>query len=247
MNNQKTALIIGGSGGIGMAITGQLLKDGLAVCGTYCKNDDKVKNLRQELMGQPVFFYKLDLLDETAIQTVMREIVAEHNKIDVVVFAPTLSILHKPILDCAWEYFESNLQVQVRGMWCVVQHLKEQIKAKYKTKFIVILTEYCLGKPPGRLSPYVTAKYGLMGFAKTMAVELSQYNCTTNMISPGMVETELIKDAPPKLIEIISQQNPLKRIAYPNDVASVAAFLISDEADYLNGVNVPINGGNIMS
>jgi 3-oxoacyl-[acyl-carrier protein] reductase len=85
-----------------------------------------------------------------------------------------------------------------------------------------------------------------MGFAKTMAVELAQYGCTVNSISPGMVDTALLKDMPHKLIELTAHNNPLKRIASPEDISNVVSFLASDETDYLNGVNIPVNGGGVI-
>ena len=76
--------------------------------------------------------------------------------------------------------------------------------------------------PPASLSDYITAKYGLMGLCKSLAVELAKYNCTINMISPGMTKTDLLSNLPPKLIEMTALQNPLKRIASVKDVANVA-------------------------
>ena len=96
------------------------------------------------------------------------------------------------------------------------------------------------------LSHYVTAKYGLLGFVKSLASELTAYNCTFNMVSPGMVKTDLLSNVPHKLIEMTASASPMKRIADPSDVAKVIYFLASDNSDYLNGVNIPINGGNIF-
>lgn len=85
-----------------------------------------------------------------------------------------------------------------------------------------------------------------MGMAKSMAVELAKYNCTVNMVSPGMTSTNLISNLPQKLIEITAANNPLGRIARPKDVANVVLFLASDEAEYINGTNILVNGGGIM-
>ena len=79
-----------------------------------------------------------------------------------------------------------------------------------------------------------------------LAVELAEYNSTVNMLSPGMVDTKLIENLPPKLIEMTAYQNPLKRIGTTTDIAKVVSFLASEESDYINGVNIPVNGGNIL-
>ena len=131
-------------------------------------------------------------------------------------------------------------------MLFVTKALNKQILKKYKTKFIVLTTEYCMATPPKGLSHYVTSKYAVMGMAKTMAVELAQYNCTVNMVSPGMVETRLLDSLPSKLIEMTAYQNPLKRNAVPDDVSNVISFLASDQSHYINGANIVINGGAVM-
>ena len=124
--------------------------------------------------------------------------------------------------------------------------MNEQILRKHKIKFVILLTEACVGSPPKGLSHYVTSKYAAMGMAKTMAVELAQYNCTVNMVSPGMVETRLLDSLPSKLIEMTAYQNPLKRNAVPDDVSNVISFLASDQSHYINGANIVINGGSVM-
>ena len=243
--SQKTALIIGGSGGIGTAIIKRLLKDGFLVCGAYYKNVDKVENLRQELAGQPVFFYKTDLLDQSAIQATMQEVVAEHKQIDVLVFSATLPLEHKQLLDCEWEDFEKDLQVQLRGMFYAFKSLQAQIKQKRETKFIILLSAVCVGKPPSRMGSYTVAKYGLMGLAKIMAVELAQYNCTVNMLSPGMVQTDLIKSFPTKLVEIAAQKNSKQQLIQPEEVAERVSELVLAPAGYFNGKNIGINGEEV--
>ncbi|MBI5134691.1 SDR family oxidoreductase [Candidatus Uhrbacteria bacterium] len=243
---QKTALIIGGSGGIGSAIVKRLLDEGFYVCATYAHASDRMEALRDELRGKAVAFYPLDLLDGSGVKAAMRLIRVEHPQLDAVVYGPTLPIVHTPLLESAWRDFESHIAVQVQGIWQIVQALQSQFVAGNPTRFVIILTEYCIGKPPRGLAAYITAKYALMGFAKIMSVELSRYRCTVNMISPGMVKTDLLSEVPSKLIELSSQQNPLHRIAEPNDVAAAAAFLCSEDTSYLNGINIVINGGQLM-
>lgn len=243
MNIQKTALVIGGSGGIGRAIVHRLLKDGMHVAATY-RSDEKLVELQKEFNGKNVTWFKLDLLEDTT--SVFDAIRKAFPLIDVVVFGPTPSISHTPLLEVSSKEMEAHLKVQLHGMQTVVQSLKEQLQKKHPVKFIAILTEYCLGKPPAGLAPYVAAKYALMGFSKAMAVELARYGSTVNMVSPGMVQTALLSIVPQKLIEMTTVQNPLKKIAEPEDVANVVSFLASSQADYLNGAHITVNGGSVM-
>lgn len=240
------AFVIGASGGIGASIVRRLLQDSFSVCATYAHENKKIDHWRQEFQEKPISFHQLDFLNETDAPNVLRGIVQKYPRIDVVVFTPSLPLSHDTLLDSTWTDFEKHFYVQVRGMWCVVKALEEQIKERYGIKFVIMLSEACIGKPPVRLAPYVSAKYSLLGLAKVMAIELAAFSCTVNCISPGMVETQLLNSFPQKMIELTKLQNPLKRIATPQDVANVVAFLSSDQSDYLNGAHITINGGSVF-
>lgn len=243
---QKIALVIGGSGGIGSEAVKSLAASGYDVCISYYSDAERAKKVVANFPRGAVQAYELNLLDERSIKSTMRNIFAKRPLVDVVVFCPTLPVKHKPVQSIAWEDYERHFHLQVRGMFSIVQSFMKQIKAKHRTKFIALVTEYCIGKPPSGLSDYITAKYGLMGLMKTMAVELGKFGATFNMVSPGLTRTELLADIPPKFIEMAAEANPLKRIADPKDVAGVIAFLASGASDYLNGAHITVNGGSVM-
>lgn len=243
--NKKTALVVGGSGGIGIEIIKTFLESGIKVCATYCNNKKKLEEL-QEISKKEILIYKMDITDETSVKSAFNQILTDHNQIDIVVLSVAYPMKNKHVLNVEWKEFQEQLDIHTKGLVYVVQNLKEKIKAGHKIKFVILLTEACIGKPPAGLSHYVTAKYSLMGLAKSMAVELAKYNCTVNMVSPGMVDTSLISTFPPKMIELTAESNPLKRIATPKDIANVVLFLSKDDSDYLNGVNITVNGGGIM-
>jgi len=242
---KKVAVVVGGSGGIGMEIVRSLEADGFHVCFTYRRKTDKTEAL-PEICKEAVAGYRMDLSEESTIKSVFDRIQKDAGGIDVLVFSVTPPVLNKNILKATWQDYVEHWEMQIKGLFFIVQSLKERILQKKKLKFILIGTEYCFGRPPAGLSHYVQAKYALLGFAKSMAVDLANYNCTVNLVSPGMVETPLISQLPPKLIEITAETNPLKRIATPKDVANTVSFLAGDRADYLNGVDITVNGGNIM-
>lgn len=244
--DKKFALIIGGSGGIGLETAKTLSKQGLKVGITYNTNESRLK---KELSGKDIenhFLYQMDLTDEESIKETIFKILQEHGKIDVVVHCATAPVTNKIIFDLNWEDFQQHLEVQIKGLFTVVKSLSPLIQKNHGIKFITVLTEYCFGKPPIMLSHYVTAKYGLMGFVKSMSSELTANNCTFNMVSPGMVDTPLLDKLHPKIREVNAFKNPMKRIAQPSDVAEAISFLISEKAGYLNGVNILINGGNVL-
>jgi 3-oxoacyl-[acyl-carrier protein] reductase len=242
--SNKIALILGGNGGIGNSATKRLIEDGMHVCATFCKNRDQVDKLKNEPnTAGKLTEYKCNALDSTELTKTVRDIKDTFGNIDVIVFSLTSSFKNSKLLDLEWSDYQEHFELQLKTLFHVTKALNEQMSAKHKTKFIVLLTEYCIGSPPKGLSHYLTSKYAAMGMAKAMAVELAEYGSTVNMISPGMVETPLLDSLPSKLVEITAYQNPLKRNAVPEDVSNTISFLASDQSDYLNGTNILINGG----
>ena len=241
--NKKIALVIGGSGGIGSETARTLSENGFMVLATYYTDKGYLADVKEK---DGIKFYKMNLLDDKSTTSAFNSMYKDYGKIDVVIFSVTNQTKNKNMLDMQWKDFEDHINLQIKGMLHVIKSMKDYIKSKQKTKFVIVLTEYCAGKPPSGLSDYITAKYALMGFAKSMGAELSKYNCTVNMVSPCMVDTKLISNLPPKLVEMTAENNPLKRIALPSDVAKVILFLSSEDSDYLNGVNILVNGGGVM-
>jgi 3-oxoacyl-[acyl-carrier protein] reductase len=244
---KRIALVLGGSGGIGRSIVRTLLNDDFHVhVGCYHDSELILKDIELMPNHRHASCCEIDLLDRGSIDAAVSGIINKDKHIDVIVHAATLQTRNQALFMKSWKDFDLNLQVQAKALYDVVEILKPQLKEQHRTKFIIILSETCIGRPPKGLADYIMAKYALMGLAKVCAVELAPFNCTVNMISPGMVQTALIRDLPPKLIEITASQNPQKRIGLPVDVAGVVSFLASDKADYLNGVNITVNGGGIM-
>lgn len=246
--NSKTALVVGGNGGIGASIVERLLWDGMRVGATYFNNRQNIDLLQAKFSGEKLLAFQGDVLSESAMKSVVGQALDHFKKIDVVVFSVSSPLKYIRLLDTTWKDYAEHIDVQLKSIISVVGALKEHIHSKSndKIKFIVLLTESCVGSPPKGLSPYVTAKYAAMGLSKSIAVELAQYGCTVNMVSPGMVETNLLGNFPPKLVEMTAYENPQKRNGKPNDVANVVSFLASDSSDYLNGVHITINGGRVM-
>ncbi|MBI4022155.1 MAG: SDR family oxidoreductase [Candidatus Andersenbacteria bacterium] len=233
---KSVALVLGGAGGIGSACVRRLKADGWRVLVA-----DVAKPRRASRS-----FYALDVRAEAAVSRTMAGMKRDWGVIDAVVMAVSGPYRHARLLDTPWSDFADHLAVQVRGVVHVAQALRGQIEGKRRTKFIVLLSEHCLGRPAAGFAAYTVAKYGLLGLARAMASELAPFNCTVNMVSPGLVNTRLISGLPPKLVALSASANPRGRIAQPDDVAAVVAWLASPAADYLNGVNIPVNGGSMM-
>lgn len=243
--SKKTIIICGVSGGIGQEVAKKFLANGDQVCGIY-HDKEKFESLRDGLGRNNLDLYQMDLVDDQSVGVGFKNLLEKHKEIDAVVFSVSCAIGYKPILDADWQDYSKHVDLQLKGLYLIIKNLKEQVKSGRGIKFVILLTEACIGKPPAGLSPYVSAKYSLMGMAKSMAVELAKYKCTVNMVSPGMVQTDLIKNFPPKMIELQGMSNPLGRIAEPADVANLIYFLVQEEAKYINGANITVNGGQVL-
>ncbi len=243
--SKKTIIICGVSGGIGKETAKKFLKNGNQVCG-ISRDKEKFESLMASLGRDNLDLYQMDLTDDQSVAVGFKNILEKHKEIDVVVFSVSNTIEYKPILDTIWHDYSRHLDLQLKGLHLIIKNLKEQVKTGRGIKFIILLTEACTGKPPAGMSHYVSAKYSLMGMTKSMVVELAKYNCTINMVSPGMVHTDLIKNFPSKMVELQGLSNPLGRIADPEDVSNVIYFLAQEEAEYINGANIMVNGGQIL-
>ncbi|MDB3994410.1 SDR family oxidoreductase [Gammaproteobacteria bacterium] len=241
----NTALVIGGNGGIGIATVSRLLDDGFFVVATYNNNKEKLETLAQNHKSSKNLKYiKLNTTSLDDVQLQLKKVINSNDKIDVIVLSISGAYKNIRIFDLKWIEIANFFENQVQSLYNIHFALKEQIKEKVRTKYIVLLSDVCFGSPPKGFAHYVSAKYALFGFAKSLSLELSTYGSTLNMISPGMVETEMLVNMPRKLLEINASQNPLERNGLPEDVSSVISFLASDKSDYLNGINVPVNGGS---
>lgn len=241
----KTALVVGGNGGVGSEAIISLLSQGYFVYGTFRENSDRLKEISKVSPHKEKFKYmQLDCTSLDDVKNGVREILNSNGNLDVIILSISEEYVNIRIFDLEWANISSHINSQVKSLYNLYKALEDQIKSEYKTKFITILSDVCIGVPPKGFSHYTTSKYALMGLSKCLSAELSSYNSTVNMISPGMVETDLLENLPKKLIEISAFQNPLKRNGDPKDISALIGFLASDSSDYLNGVNIPLNGGS---
>ncbi len=143
----------------------------------------------------------------------------------------------------AWSDFQAQLDVELRTAVTICARFLPRMAAAKLGKLVFVLSSYTLGVPPAAMAHYVTSKYALLGLMKALASEYAARGVCVNAISPSMVETSFLADIPDLLVELAADSHPLKRNATPGDVAPMVKFLLSEAADYMTGVNVPITGG----
>lgn len=227
----KNALVTGANRGIGASIASSLSASGWRVISVSRTGDQRD--------GQPS--YQLDLSDLAAIPTLIDEIQNEMGPIDCLV--ANAGITNDALLmraDVAG--IEEVLRVNLTASIVLA---KEVLRGMIKNRFgriIFISSVVALSGSGGQVS-YAASKAGLIGAARSLAREIGSRGITVNVISPGFIETDMTKDLPEQARNQAKAITPLARLGEAADIGGVAAFLASDEASYITGAVIPVDGG----
>lgn len=244
----KTALIIGATGGIGSQTSLKLASMGYNIIIHYFKNKERAIDLRQKVkeFGVETFIYSADINVREDVNSLFSSIKNRVSNLDLLINCGTIRLPSISFENLEWFELQKNLDINIKANFYLTKNILPIFKSHNKGKIIFLTTIYTESSPPAEMLAYVTAKSALNGFAKSLAIELSKFNITVNMVSPGMTNTDLISNVSDKYRMITAAKTPLKRIASTQDVASAIAFLASDGADYITGETIRVNGGQIM-
>jgi len=241
----KVVLVTGSGRGIGAEITRVLSSAGASVIINYVKDSESANKIADDINkdnpGRAIVV-KADVSDSIQVRKMFSDIRGRFGEIDVLVNNASPSLDNKGLLSSDWSDFEKHINTLVKGAYNCSLEAVESMKKKGRGKIVNILSSI-IYKPQRSMASYITAKFGLLGMTKSMALELAPFNITVNSISPGMTDTALMAHLPDNVKKVAGAKLPLKRIATPTDIARVVEFLISDYADYLTGVDIPVCGG----
>lgn len=248
-NNKKklVALVVGGTGGIGKAACLQLSKDGFDIAVHYHKNKGLAEEIKNQIIGQEkkAITVNCDINDYKSVKEMIRKTIRKLNTITVVVNCTTLSVHSIKFMDLDWESIQTHFSLNIRGSFniikCVIPVMEENGYGK-----IINFSTIAVDNPNPKWLHYITAKSALVGFTKSLAVELAPKGIRFNLISPGMTDTELVINIPEKTRLLTEARTPLRRIATPMDVAGAISFLASDKSDFVTGETLRVNGGLFM-
>jgi len=243
----RTALVTGGTGGIGSATCLQLAADGFNVVIHYRNNRESAEALQTTIVqkGGKAIIVSADLRDETAINSMIEKAQRAFGHIDILVHCAAPPIPAIKFQDLTWSDYQAQLDLNIKSVFSLVKAvIPLMIKQQYGK--IINIGSLTVDKPNSDWSPYITAKAALIGFTRSLAVELAPKGVRINMVSPGMVHTELTADIPEKIKLLTAAQTPLRRLATTKDVAQTISYLASERSDFLTGENIRLNGGQIM-
>lgn len=244
----RVAVVTGGAGGIGRAVCRRLAADGHSVVVNYRSRADRASALVAELAehGVGAIAVPADLGTTAGAELLHRAAVREFGTVDVLVNNASPRINPKPLDALEWEDVQDQLDVQVRGAYAMTRAVVPGMTERGRGRIVNITSQVVDGPPTVGWTGYAMAKGALAVFSRYMAAELGPRGITVNCVAPGMTETSLIGDISEKQQLITARQTPLRRLARPEDVASAVAYLVSDDAAFVTGDTLAVNGGSVM-
>lgn len=240
--SKNYVLIVGASSAIGCEIVRQISDADTIILAHYHSGKGRLDALQAEINTR-IIPIQADLSLEAGMDSLMASVTSYCAFPHKIIFIASPGLALTRFKDLTWANFKEQMDVQLCSSFKVLNRfLPEMAKAKYG-KVVFVLSSYTLGTPPSAMAHYVTAKYALLGFMKSLSSEYAEKNICINAVSPSMLETGFLTQIPEKIVEFTAQQHPLKRNGTPADVAPVVKFLLSEEAGFVTGVNIPVTGG----
>lgn len=246
MSEIKTAIVTGGSRGIGRQTVLELARNGYAVAIVYQGNEEKANETMQMAMaeGAEAIAIKCDVASMESVTSMVNAVMEKWGRVDVLVnnAGQTADGL---LMRMSEEDFDKIISVNLKGTFnCVKAVTSIMMKQRYGR--IVNLSSVVGVTGNAGQANYAASKAGIIGFTKSVAKELGSRGITANCVAPGYVETDMTEVLSDKIKEAILAQIPMKRCADPKEIASVIGFLVSEKANYITGQVINVDGGMVM-
>jgi 2-hydroxycyclohexanecarboxyl-CoA dehydrogenase len=242
----RVAVVTGAASGIGLGIARRLAKDGLAVA-LLDNSGDLVRQAAADLSGQgmTVAAHEVDVSDRNALEQVYSSVRTALGPVTVVVTSAGIESFD-PIVDITPEKWDRILAVNLTGTFTCLQRAVPDMIAAGWGRIVTIASSSAQSGAPN-MAHYVASKGGVMGLTKAFARELAGHGITANTIPPTIVDTPMARkseaagDVPS--VEVMGRMVPLGRAGTPEDIAGACSYLCSDEAGYVTGQVIGVNGG----
>ena len=232
----KTAAVTGGADGIGYAIAERLSDEGAQVA---------VLDIKQPGTAAGTLGVEVDVSDPHAMQTGLQAVVDHYGRLDILVNNAGIDGTSMPTADYPLADYRRVIDVNLTGVFHGVKFAIPHLITSGGGSIINIASAAAVKAIPG-LSPYCASKAAIVALTRTAAVEYGPHGIRINAILPGAIETPLLAEViakSPDVIGVMTGQHPIGRIGTPAEVAAAAAFLASDDAAFVTGVALPVDGG----
>ncbi len=241
---KHNALITGGARGIGAATAKALAADGHRVFINYVNSAEVATKLAEEITsnGGEAYAIQADVRNDNQLETMFNSINESYGGVDILVSNANMHFTAKPFAEQTWEEFAQKLNDEMHAAYQSTKLALDSMKNKHFGRLVFISSTLSESPAPNFIA-HGTAKGALDSFNKYLAQELGPYGITSNIVAPGLVETDATKDAPEEFKEMIRSFTPTQRVAKPEDVANTVRYLVSEASSHVTGTYTPVCGG----
>ena len=246
MAEKKVAVVTGASRGIGRAIALELGRRGNFVVVNYNGSAEKAEAVKQEIQaaGGEACTMQCDVSDYGACEAFMKDIIKEYKRIDILVNNAGVT-RDGLLMQMKEEDFDTVVDTNLKGAFHTIRFAARQMLKQRSGRIINLSSVVGLRGNGGQVN-YSASKAGIIGLTKSAARELASRGITVNAIAPGFIETEMTAVLPEETKAATLKEIPLQKFGKPEDVAQAAAFLASEEAAYITGQVLCVDGGMAM-
>jgi len=238
----KKILITGASGGIGSSIADKFLKNKYEMILTS-SSDNSLSKLKEKY-GNNNHYYILDFNKPDENNTILKKISEEHQDLNIIVNNAGITD-DSLLLRMKTDQWNKVIQANLSSNFTIIKALLPNMIKNKSGNIIGISSVVATSGNPGQ-SNYVAAKSGMIGFYKSIALEVASRNINVNIVSPGFIISPMTDKLNDKQKNIILEKIPMKRFGESNEIADLVYFLSSDQSRYITGQNIHINGGMLM-
>ncbi len=242
----KVALVTGASRGIGRAIALKLASEGAKIAVNFAGSTAKAEAVKAEIEanGGEAILVQANVSDVAAVEEMIQKVVDAFGRIDILV--NNAGITRDGILmRMKDEDFEAVLDTNLKGVFYCTKAVAKLMMKQRSGRIVNMSSVVGLIGNAGQAN-YAAAKAGVIGFSKSAARELAARGVTVNMVAPGFIDTDMTSNLPDKVKEATLEGIPMKKMGSPENVADAVAFLVSDNASYITGQVINVDGGMVM-
>ena len=243
----KVALVTGSSTGLGKAIAIAIGRAGATVAMNYFNNEVRAEKALAEFRetGARGDMFRANVIDPEDVQKLYDQVREKLGPVDILVCNATPDQPLRPIEEYDWEFYQSMLDFFVKSPYLLSMACLPHMKQQKWGRIINITSEvFQMGVAP--FTAYVAAKGGQTGFSRSLARELAPYQITVNMVAPGWIPVERHENDPQEMKDGYLATIPMQRWGAPDDVGAAVCFYASDEAAFITGQTVSVNGGTTV-
>ena len=247
----KVCIITGGAAGIGRATAEKFAAEGAKV--VICDVNEEAGNALAQSLGNDASFWKVNVVDRQEVQAWIDEVAKHYGHIDVLINNAGITRDGQFVKfkdgevtgQMSEEAFDAVIAVNLKGVFnctqAVVPYMIKQGGGAIVSASSVVGLYGNFGQ-----TNYAATKFAVIGMTKTWARELGKYQIRVNAVAPGFILTEMVQKMPEKVLEGMAASTPLKRLGTPEEIAKVYAWLASDEASYIHGTVISVDGGIVL-